>query len=54
MMDCGSGVRHFGQTSPASSGTTTVAQAGHEKVAGTGRFGGNYMTSGLLYFVERS
>lgn len=47
----GSGVRHCGQTSPDSLGTTMAAQLGQEMMLDT-ELGGNYMTSGLLYFAE--
>ena len=47
----GRGVRHCGQTSPDSSGTTMAAQLGQEMMLDT-ELGGNYMTSGLLYFAE--
>jgi hypothetical protein len=33
--DCGSGVRHFGQSSPASCGTMTAAHVGQERMLGT-------------------
>ena len=45
----GRGVRQCGQTSPASLGTTIAAQLGQEMTLDT-ELGGNYMTSGLLYF----
>jgi hypothetical protein len=45
-------VLQCGQTSPASFGTTIAAQLGQEMTLDT-ELGGNYMTSRLLYFVER-
>src|SRR4029453_7162888 len=44
----GNGVRHCGQTFPDSSGTTTAAHVGQDRMLGTPAWVSNYMTSPVI------